>query len=125
MNALRSQHGLSLVGGLVLLVAVSLVTIAGLRVGPHYMDYWAIRKAMDKASTDPTVKVGDAEEYFDYVGRSLQVNNIRDLDLKKALNITEQQGGLLARLAYERREHLLGNIDLVVTFDHQASVRVP
>lgn len=125
MIAVRSQRGLSLIGGLFLLAALALVVMAGARLGPHYMDYWALKKAMDKAATDPSTKVTDGDEYFDYVSRSLQINNIRDLDLKKALNITEQSGVLVARLAYERREHLLGNVDMVVSFDHQSSVRLP
>jgi hypothetical protein len=125
MNAVSNQQGASLIGGLILLAAISLVAIAGMRVVPHYMDFWALKKAMDKASSDPSTKVEGADEYFEYVNRSMQVNNIRDLDLKNALKITEQSGGLLARLAYEKREHLLGNIDLVVTFDHQSSVRLP
>ncbi|WP_263260751.1 DUF4845 domain-containing protein [Pseudomonas sp. RIT-PI-S] len=123
MNAIRSQRGASLIGGLLLLVAVGLLALAGLRLAPHYMDFWALNKAMDKAATDTATKVEDADDYFAYVSRSMQINNIRDLDLKNALKITEQQGGMVARLAYERREHLLGNIDLVVSFDHQTSVR--
>jgi hypothetical protein len=122
MHTVRSQRGVSLIGGLVVLTVITFVVIAGARVGPHYMDFWAIRKAMDKAATDPAAKVDGAESYVEYVGRSLQVNNIRDLDLKKALNITEQKGGLTAHLAYEKREHLAGNIDLVVSFDHQTGV---
>ncbi|WP_426149999.1 DUF4845 domain-containing protein [Pseudomonas sp. DC3000-4b1] len=125
MKAVRSQRGLSLIGGLFLLAALALVVMAGARLGPHYMDYWALKKAMDKAASDSATKVTDGDEYFDYVSRSLQINNIRDLDLKKALNITEQSGALVARLAYERREHLLGNVDMVVSFDHQSSVRLP
>jgi len=125
MNPVRSQRGASLIGSLLLLVAVIFIAIAGARLGPHYLDFWSIKKAMDKAATDPAAKADGAGGYFDYVSRSLQVNNIRDLDLKKALSITEQQGGLVAHLAYEKREHLAGNIDLVVSFDHQTSVHTP
>lgn len=125
MNAVTSQRGASLIGGLILLAAISVLAIAGMQVGPHYMDYWALKKAMDKASSDPAVKVEGRDDYFEYLNRTMQVNNIRDLDLKNALKMTEQSGGMLAHLAYEKREHLLGNIDLVVRFDHQTSVRLP
>jgi hypothetical protein len=125
MKAVSSQRGASLIGGLILLAAIGLLGIAGMRMVPHYMDFWAVKKAMDKASSQPSTKVEGGEEYFDYVNRSLQVNNIRDLDLKNALKITEQPHALIAHLAYEKREHFVGNLDLVVRFDHQSSVRLP
>lgn len=125
MKAISSQRGASLIGGLILLVAIGLLGITGIRMVPHYMDFWAVKKTMDKASSDSSTKVESSDEYFDYVNSSLQINNIRDLDLKNALKITEQSGGLLAHLAYEKREHFVGNIDLVVSFDHQSSVRQP
>jgi hypothetical protein len=125
MNVANSQRGASLIGGLLLLAVISVLGIAGMRLVPHYMDFWALKKAMDKASSDLGAKAEGGDEYFNYVSRSAQVNNIRDLDLKNALKITEQSGGLLARLSYEKREHFLGNIDLVVSFDHQSSVHLP
>lgn len=55
----------------------------------------------------------------------MQVNNIRDVDLKKALSVTTENNRFLAHLKYEQREPLIQNIDLVVRFDHEFSVGKP
>lgn len=125
MSTRHSQAGISFIGGLLALAVLAFVVSTGLKIGPHYMDYWALVKVMDGAAVDANDRVESADDFYNRLSRGMQVNNIRDLDLKKALSITEQADGFKARLQYEKREPLIRNIDLVVKFDHETSVRTP
>jgi hypothetical protein len=55
----------------------------------------------------------------------MEVNSIRDLNLKDILEVKIENNEFHAHLQYERREPLIKNIDLVVNFDKEFRVRMP
>jgi hypothetical protein len=89
------------------------------------MDYMTMKKIIESAGTDRTADVSSSGELYAYVAKGMQVNNIRDLDLNKALTVTTENNRFLAHLKYEKREPLIQNLDLVVKFDHEFSVGKP
>ncbi|MFF7706773.1 DUF4845 domain-containing protein [Pseudomonas sp. NPDC007930] len=122
MKAVATQKGLSLVGWLFTLALLAFAVSVGLKVVPHYMDFWSIRKTMDGAGKNPGERIGGPADFYAHMQRGLSVNGIQDLELKKVLNVEEQGEQINAHLYYEKREHLLGNIDLVLVFTHDTSV---
>lgn len=125
MTFAGSQKGLSFLGWLVLLAVLAFVASTGAKVVPHYLDYMSVKKIIEAVGTDKAADVTTVGGFYDYVEKGLQVNNIRDLDLKKALSVTTENNRFLAHLNYEKREPLIQNIDLVVKFDHEFSVGKP
>lgn len=123
MNAVRSQRGLSFAGWLLTLVILGFVVSAGLKIVPHYTDYWSVKKSIETALADKSVQ--SIEELFSRVRRDMQVNSIREVDLNKALTVRESAGGFIAHLQYEQRDPLIGNLDIVVKFDHEFNVGKP
>lgn len=122
MNAVTSQKGLSPIGWLFALAVLGCAVSVGLKVGPHYMDFWSVTKVMDNAGKNSTERIESAADFYQHLQRGVQVNNLSELDLKKAVNIEEQGGVIHAHLNYEKREHLVGNVDLVLVFTHDTSV---
>jgi hypothetical protein len=55
----------------------------------------------------------------------MQVNTIRDLDLKEAVLIEQDGNEFRVQLNYERREPLIQNLDLVARFEKDFVVRMP
>lgn len=53
----------------------------------------------------------------------MQVNSIRDLNMDDVLTVTKHNNDFIAHLKYEKREPLIKNIDLVVSFDKEYRVR--
>lgn len=125
MNAVKSQKGMSLIGGLLALAIVAFLASAAFKLVPHYMDYWSLKKVIESVIADKSTGIDTVGEFYSHVGRGMQINNIRDLDLNKVLSVTEQGNTLLAHLNYEKREPLIQNLDVVVKFDHQFSVVKP
>ncbi|WP_296180176.1 DUF4845 domain-containing protein [Pseudomonas sp. UBA1879] len=125
MTSAGSQKGLSFIGWLVLLALVAFAASTAAKVVPHYLDYMSLKKIIEAAGTDKTADVSNSNEFYDYVAKGMQVNNIRDVDLNKALSVTTENNRFLAHLKYEQREPLIQNIDLVVKFDHEFSVGKP
>ncbi|WP_268797653.1 DUF4845 domain-containing protein [Pseudomonas huanghezhanensis] len=125
MTFARSQKGLSFIGWLVLLAVLAFAATTAAKLVPHYLDYMSVKKIIEAVGTDKAADVTTVGAFYDYVGKGMQINNIRDLDLNKALSVTAENNGFLAHLKYEKREPLIQNIDLVVKFDHEFSVGKP
>ncbi|QKZ06541.1 MULTISPECIES: DUF4845 domain-containing protein [Pseudomonas] len=125
MNKAASQKGVSLLGGLVILAVLGFVASTAFKVLPHYFDYWSMKKIIESVSTDKAQQIDSVQAFYTHVRNGMQVNNINDLDLDKALTVTLDDDVFAAHLQYEQREPLVGNLDLVVKFDHEFSVRKP
>ncbi len=125
MRFARSQKGMSLLGWLVVLGVVAFLASAAFKIIPHYLDYYAIEKAITSVETDKAAEVRSVPEFYAYVDKALMLNGIRDLDLEEALEVQLDDNQFRAHLKYEKREPLISNIDLVVHFDKEFRVRMP
>ena len=125
MMKAASQKGVSLLGGLVILALLGFVASTAFKVLPHYYDYWTVKKIVESVSTDKVQRIDSVRAFYDHVDAGMQVNNIRDLESRKILAVTLDDDVFAVHLQYEQREPLIGNVDLVVKFDHEFSVRKP
>jgi hypothetical protein len=120
-----SQKGLSFVGWLLMLALVAFVASTAFKLVPHYLDYLSMKKAIEAVDSNQTLDITTVDDFYSYVGKSMQVNSIRDVDLNNALKVTVANNKFNAHLKYEQREPLIMNIDLVLKFDQQFSVGRP
>lgn len=125
MQNIQAQRGASFFSWLVILVVIAFFASAAFKLIPHYMDNNALEKAIlaveeDKATGDKINTVGD---FYSHISKSMQVNSIRDLKMDDILEVTQNNNDYLVHLKYEKRESLIKNIDLVVTFDKEYRVR--
>lgn len=116
--ALRKQNGMSLIGFLFVLVMVVFVVYVGMRLTPIYLEYFSLVSAMDGlaeergsanfSTYDIKRKVLD-RLYVSYSDDNITVEDIRIV----------RSNGTWLRINYEVRKPMLGNIDVVATFDRQ------
>ncbi|MFJ4142366.1 DUF4845 domain-containing protein [Pseudomonas sp. NPDC089734] len=125
MKSSASQKGLSFVGLLVSLALVAFVVSTAFKLVPHYLDYMSMKKIIEAVDSNQALDITTVDDFYSYVGKNMQVNNIQDVDLNKALKVTVQNNKFSAHLKYEQREPLIQNIDLVMKFDQQFSVGKP
>ena len=120
---MQRQGGASLSGWLIgLIILVFLLSVA-IKFVPHYLDFNAIKWAMDELKTDPGSHGGGKRETLARIGNKLRINDVeavteRDFMFKRAT------GGYELSVEYEAREHLFGNLDAVLTFSHQVEIAV-
>jgi len=125
MTFARSQKGLSLLSWLMVLALVAFFASTAFKVIPHYLDYMSLEKIIMSVETDKASEINTVGDFYSHVSKGMQVNGIRDLDLKKALEVTIENNEFMAHLKYEKREPLIENLDLVVHFDKEFRVRMP
>lgn len=125
MKFARSQKGMSILGWLMVLAFIAFFASAVFKMLPHYLDYMSLEKIITSVETDPSMEVRSISAFYGHVGKGMEVNSIRDLDLREALKIKLENNEFHAHLKYEKREPLIQNIDLVVRFDKEFRVRMP
>ena len=125
MKFARSQQGLSILGWLVVLAVVAFFASTAFKVLPHYMDYMSMEKIITSVENDKAADVRTINEFYNHVSKGMQVNNIRDLNMRDALQVKVENNEFQVHLKYEKREPLIENLDLVVNFDKEFRVRMP
>lgn len=125
MTFASSQKGWSFTGVLLAVALGIFLLSVAFKLVPHYLDNREMKKIINAVDSNRALEISTVSEFYSYVGKSMQVNSIRDVDLNKALSVTVENNRFLAHLKYEKREPLIQNVDLVVMFDDTFSVGKP
>ncbi|KTT57750.1 hypothetical protein SB8_13050 [Pseudomonas oryzihabitans] len=119
------QQGLSFLGGLLALCIIAFLASTAFKLIPDYLDYNALTKVIESIGTNSDNQIRSVSDVYSYVEKGMQVNDIRDLDLQKAMRVEADGNHLQIHLDYEKREHLIRNIDLVVRFNRDFHINLP
>lgn len=113
----RKQNGLTLLGFLLVLAVALFFIYIGMRIGPLYLEYHALLNAMEQLENQPGAASMSPLSIKKKVENSLWVSYSTDNIKREHMRITRNDGVKL-RVAYEVRRPMLGNVDVVVSFDH-------
>lgn len=119
----RYQQGMGLSGLLFVFVLVAFIAVVLLRTGPAYMSYLTLRSAMNSVAQSPEPIVGGKPAIMDLINRRLEINDVRGIDPKSFKIQRTSDSTYDVQVAYEQRQHLFGNIDVVLAFAHGVTVQ--
>lgn len=119
----RKARGITLIGFAILLCVAGFFAYAAMRLIPAYTEYFGVVKAMDQESKEP----GVAQKSLDQLRRDLQFKfSTQYVDEQNvpisAISSVRDKGGVVLRVAYERRIPFMYNVDLLVSFDHSVKL---
>ena len=113
---IHKQQGMSIVGFILMLGLVIFVVYLGMRITPIYIEYYSVVNAMNGvASEKGSAKYSPIDIKVKVLNRlyvSFSNANVREEHIK----IVRREGRQL-RIAYEVRKPLIGNLDVVASFD--------
>jgi hypothetical protein len=112
---MKRQKGVSLSGLLIVCVILVLVALLGLKVGPPYLEYLQIKKAISGIVESGEVRsatVLDVRKAFD---RRAQVDDITSIG-GGDLEITKEGGEVVISFAYPKKVPLFSNVSLLFDF---------
>lgn len=110
------QRGMSLIGFILVLAMVLFFAFLGMRIVPIYLEYYSVVSAMnglaaERGSAQYTpydIKVKILNRlYVSYTDNNVGEENIRIV----------RRDGVQVRITYEVRKPVLGNLDVVASFD--------
>lgn len=118
---IKKQSGMTLIGFIIVLSVVLFISFIGMKIAPIYLEYYSVISAMNGVAEergsanlspfDVRVKVLN-RLYLSYSAENVKENNIKLV----------RRNGVYLQIAYEVRKPVIGNLDVMATFDR--SVRL-
>lgn len=117
------QAGISTGGFLLVIVALILIGILALKMIPSYIQYFAVDDVVTGLTDDSTLRDGrmHPRQIRDLIVKRLRVNGVYEFDPDN-IAIEKTKRGLNVLVSYEVREHVIGNVDVVMSFKSQADL---
>ncbi len=111
------QLGLSPIGVLAASCLFALCVILALKLTTHYIEYFQIKGIFERVVEEPNYNEIPEEDIRRRISSSLSVSGINDFKINDSAFIGNDDDGYpLLEFDYEVREHILGNVDVVLTF---------
>lgn len=114
------QRGLSLSALLVWAVCFALVALLGMKVGPEYLNYFNIMKAVKSVAASSTGKtVPEIRSAYDKQADIGYIKSLQSTDL----DISKDGNEVVISFNYEKRIPLFANVSLLIDFQGSSSGR--
>jgi len=123
MNKWHHQRGMTAIGWLLVLGLIAFFTLITLRLVPMYLEYAKVVSTLESLQSEPGISNMSKPEIVNIITKRFDVNDVRKVDPKTVL-VSKDRGMLKIGFKYERREHVISNIDVVGTFDKQVEVPI-
>jgi hypothetical protein len=118
---MKKQSGMTLIGFVIVLSFVIFISYIGMKIGPIYMEYYGVVSAMDGVAKERgSANFSPYEIRVRVLNRlyvSYSADNVKERHIKLV-----RSNGVHLRIAYEVRKPVIGNLDVIATFDR--SVRL-
>lgn len=118
---IKKQDGMTLIGFIIVLGVVIFISFIGMKIAPIYMEYYGVVSAMNGVAKERgSANLSPYEIRVRVLNRlyvSYSADNVKEEDIKLV-----RRNGVHLRIAYEVRKPVIGNLDVIATFDR--SVRL-
>jgi hypothetical protein len=119
----RRQGGITFIGWIILLVPVAIVGYALIRIGPVYLNFMKVSRALEQIASESK---GDEQLSVQALRNSLDKRfNIDAVDYPRSDQVSFVREGKswVAETHYEDTRPLFGNISLLLRFDKRVTLK--
>ncbi len=110
------QRGLSAIGSLAVLIAIVAAVVVTLKLAPHYLDFYTMQSVIEGLPSND-VRTMSRQNLNDALKKRMKINNLRDFEIQDIITLDRSREGTVLQVKYERREHIMFNVDVVLTFE--------
>ncbi|MFT5372356.1 MAG: hypothetical protein ACI9R7_001901 [Lysobacterales bacterium] len=113
---LGKENGLTILGFLIVMSLVMFFVFIGMRITPIYLEYYGVVNAMDGVAAERgSARYSPFEikrKFLDRLYLSYAADNVKEANIKIV-----RRSGVHIRIVYEVRKPMMGNLDVVASFD--------
>ena len=113
---IRRQKGMSIIGFLILLSLGVFILYLGIIIGPVYLEYYSVVSSMNGVASERGASQQTPLQIRIKMLNRLYVSYSADNVKEEHLKIFRRSGVHL-RVVYEVRKPIMGNLDIVASFD--------
>jgi len=120
MRSLTQQKGMTGIGWLIVLALIGFFVLLALKMVPSYLEYYKIVSTLDSIQKESGFST--PREIRDLLERRFDISYVNTI-LPKDVQIKSAGQYYSVRAKYDAREHLFGNVSVVMSFDKQVMAR--
>ena len=118
---MKKQKGLTLISWLAIIAVVLFNAIMAMSVVPVYLNDHSVKSMMQNLETDTSVRGATPKKIKEIIAKRLRVNNVYSVT-KDDIVIKISKNDYVITIVYEPRGRLIGSLDYIITFKHEARV---
>ena len=122
-KSVKKQQGLTMISMLVVIVFLLFQAVIAMNVIPVYMTDSSVKDVMERLEQDPKSTGLSAKELKESVIKRLRLNSVYDIK-PEYIKVKRGRGVNIVTIEYEPRGKLIGTLDFIVTFKHEASIPI-
>ncbi len=114
----KRQQGLGVISNVLIIILVAAFALAGFKVAPYYLESYKVKKAVEGLKEADGIQTMTPQQIRKALEWQLYIEEVPRI---KPENVTIRRGvtDVLVDVTYEIREHLVANIDLLLSFQHK------
>ena len=120
-NLAGKQKGLTMISWIIVLAFLGFQGVLAMNVIPVYLQDASVKSIVSDLSNDPELRGASGKKIREVIDKRLRINNVYDIE-KNNIKIKKSRSGYNVNITYEPRGTLVGNLDYIVTFSHDAVV---
>lgn len=120
-NAINKQRGLTMISWLVVIVFLLFQGVIALNVLPVYMTDSSIKAIMKELPNDNAARDSSVSGLKILVSKRLSINSIYTIK-PEHITVKKGRGENIVTIEYEPRGKLIGNLEYIVSFKHEARI---
>ena len=120
---IKNQQGMTMISMMVIIVFVLFQIVIAMNVLPVYMTDSTVKDIMEKLPQDHKAIGLSTKELKILVAKKLRLNNVYTLS-SDDIKVKKGRGVNLVTIEYEPRGKLIGNLEYIVLFKHEAQVAI-
>ncbi len=119
---ITNQRGLTLISWVVVIVFLLFQGVIAMNVLPVYMTDASVKKIMENLPNDPNARKAPLSKLKPLVAKRLSMNSIYTIK-PEYIKVKKGRGENIVTIEYEPRGKLIGNLEYIVSFKHEARIK--
>ncbi len=121
-NSISKQRGLTLISWVVVIVFILFQGVIAMNVLPVYMTDATVASIMKELPDDVTAQRASVKELKAMVAKKIRMNSVYTIKPEN-IKVKKGRGENIVLINYEPRGKLIGTLDYIVSFHHEARVQ--
>lgn len=115
------QRGLTMISWLIVIVFLLFQAVIAMNVIPVYMTDSSVKKIMEDLPNDAAARDANTKQLVALVAKRLNINSVYSVELEH-IKVKKGRGENIVTIEYEPRGKLIGNLEYIVSFKHEAKI---
>ena len=120
-NSMNGQQGMTMISMMIIIVFLLFQAVIAMNVLPVYITDSSVKNIMEVLPDDHKAQGLTLRDLKTMVAKKLRLNSVYDVTADD-ITVTKGRGLNIVTIEYEPRGKLVGNLDYIVSFKHEAKV---